>query len=694
MSAQTGLIQFAENLRQEVISSSDGGIDREDGEGDSFREDEFTRLMIEYLTEAGELEDGEVCYYRSRGIKVNGYSINQDLDCLNLFISIHTQNVPLVTVNKQEVETAFRRLTNFLQQALKGYHQSLEEASSVFDMALHIHDLKRQLSQVRLYLFTDGRTTLDVKKHETIENLICSFHVWDIERTYRCLSSGKQRETIEIDFESQYGVAIPCLPMPESNTDYSAYMAIIPGEILYKIYAEYGSRLLERNVRSFLQARGKVNKGIRETILKEPHRFLAYNNGISATAEAVELTDLPGGGKGIKYARDLQIVNGGQTTASIYQAVRKDRADVSNIYVQAKLSVVDPEQVDEIVPLISRYANNQNKVSEADFSANDPFHIKIEELSRTIWAPAVDGTQRQTRWFYERARGQYLDAKGREPTPAKKKAFATVHPTSQKFTKTDLAKFENTWEQLPHLVSRGAQKNFIDFTVRLTKRGRFEVDETYFKRLVAKAILFRSAEKIVQAEQFGGYRANIVTYTIAYLCHKTAQCIDVDTIWKQQGISSALRDAIAVVSKQVHQTITNPPEGRNVTEWCKKEDCWKTIQILDIELPATFLKELIQVNQSTLHQVDKGIDSPDPIDLEVIAQVSKVSAETWFQLSRWAKETSNLQPWQRSLAFSLGRLGANNQKPSRKQANHGLKILQEAERLGFKAVRQTALSVE
>ncbi len=606
MNEKTRFIQFAEDLRQEVINSSNGGRDREDGEGDSFREDEFTRLMIEYLSEAGELEDGEVCYHRSRGIKINGYSINQDQDNLNLFVSIHTQQIPPVTITKQDVETAFRRLINFFKQAIKGYYQFLEEASSAFDMALHIHDLKNKLSQIRLYLFTDGRTTLEVKKHITIENIICSFHIWDIERTYRCLSSGKQRETIEINFESQYGVAIPCLPMPGSNSDYMAYLAIIPGDILYQIYADYGSRLLERNVRSFLQARGKVNKGIRQTILHEPHRFLAYNNGISATAEAVELTDLPGGGKAIKYARDLQIVNGGQTTASIYQAVKKDKANVSDIYVQAKLSVVDQEGVNEIVPLISRYANNQNKVSEADFSANDPFHIKIEELSRTIWAPAVDGTQRQTRWFYERVRGQYLEAKGRESTPAKKKAFATVHPTSQKFTKTDLAKFENTWNQLPHLVSRGAQKNFVEFTVRLSKRGHIEVDETYFKRLVAKAILFRSAEKIVQAQQFGGYRANIVTYTLAYLSHKTAQYIDLDAIWKQQSISSAIGDAIALVSRQVHQSITNTPEGRNVTEWCKKEDCWKTIQALDIELPAEFLKELIPLKRATQHH--KGID--------------------------------------------------------------------------------------
>ncbi len=684
MSEQTKLIQFAANLIQEVINNSEAGEDGEDDEGDCFREDVFTRLMIDYLTEAGELDDGDVCYHRTRGIKVNGYSINQDHGCLNLFISIHNQSVPPVTVTKQEVETAFSRLSNFLKKALKGYHQSIEETSTVFDLALHIHELRTQLSQVRLYLFTDGRTTLDAKNNETIENLTCSFHVWDIERTYRCMSSGKQRETIEIDFESQYGVAIPCLPMPASNSDYNAYMAIIPGEVLYKIYAEYGSRLLERNVRSFLQARGKVNKGIRQTILEEPHRFLAYNNGISATAEAVKLVDLPGGGKGIKFARDLQIVNGGQTTASIYQAVKKDKADISNIYVQAKLSVVVPEKVNEIVPLISRYANNQNKVSEADFSANDSFHIKIEELSRTIWAPAVDGTQRQTRWFYERARGQYLDAKGREKTLAKKTAFTSMHPTSQKFTKTDLAKFENTWQQLPYLVSLGAEKNFRELTIQLANRGKFQPDEDYFKRLVAKAILFRKTEKIVQLQQFGGYRANIVTYTLAYLSYKTAQRIDLDRIWKEQGLSAALQEAIKIVSQQVHQFIINPPGGRNVTEWCKKEECWKQIQAIEIELSTEFLNELISVDKAKPNQIDKGIESPDAEDLKLIAQISEVPADTWLHLARWAKETSNLQPWQRSLAFSLGRLAANSKSPSYKQANQGMKILQEAEQLGFK----------
>ncbi|MEH1855043.1 MAG: AIPR family protein [Nostoc sp.] len=689
MSEQTKLIKFTENLRQEVINNSEDGQDNEDGERDSFREDEFTRLMIEYLTNAGEIDDGEVCYHRTRGMKVNGYSINQEFECLNLFTSIYTQSVPPVTIHKQDVETAFHRLTTFLKKTLNGYHQSIEEASSAFDMALEINDLRTNISQVRLYLFTDGRTTINVKRHEIIENITCSFHVWDIERTYKCVTSGQQRETIKINFESTFGLAIPCLPMPEPNSDYTAYLTIIPGHILYHIYVEYGPRLLERNVRSFLQARGKVNKGIRQTILEEPHRFLAYNNGISATAEAVEIVDLLGGGKGIKTAQDLQIVNGGQTTVSIYQAIKKDKADISSIYVQAKLSVVAREKVNEIVPLISRYANNQNKVSEADFSANDPFHIKMEELSRTIWAPAVDGTQRQTRWFYERARGQYLDAKGSEGTVAKQKAFIVIHPTSQKFTKTDLAKFENTWNQLPHLVSLGAEKNFREFTIQLDKRGKFQPNEEYFKRLISKVILFRQTEKIVQAQKFGGYRANIVTYTIAYLSNKSAQRIDLDRIWKEQGLSSALQEAIKIVSRLVHQFILNPPGGRNVTEWCKKEECWKRIQTIKIEIPQEFWQELISVSHSKSDNIDKGIESPDSDDLKLIAQISEFTADNWFQLAHWAKETSNLQSWQRSLAFSLGKLAAKRKNPSYKQAKQGINILQEAEQLGFKYMNES-----
>jgi AIPR protein len=570
------LARFITNLHQEVITNSES-TSTEGHEG-SFREEEFTRLMIEYLTEAGELEDGHVCYHSARGIKINGYNLQEDEGRLDLFISIYTQNPSPSTVRKDAVETAFKQLLNLLAKISKGYHQSIEEASPTFDMAQLIYSRRKEIRHIRLFLFTDGLTTLQSKNNQVKDGVTYSFNIWDLRRTYRCVTSGQKREAIEIDFQEKYGSIIPCLEMPESQADYSAYVAIIPGDILCRIYDEYGPRLLERNVRSFLQAKGNVNKGIRKTILTEPHRFLAYNNGISATAESVRIVDLPNGGKGIVAICDFQIVNGGQTTASLYQAVRKDKADISGIYVQTKLTVVDRDRIDEIVPLISLYANNQNKVSVADFSANDSFHVRLEELSRTIWAPANEKNPRQTRWFYERARGQYADAKNRETTPAKQKSFSSSNPTSQKLTKTDLAKFENTWNQFPHIVSLGAQKNFAKFTLHLSAGSRQELDERYFMDLVSKAILFKSTEKIVDAEQFGGYRANIVTYTLAYLSYTDQSSMDLDNIWKQQNISLKLSETIRLTSTKIHKIIINPPDGRNVTEWCKKEACWKTIQ--------------------------------------------------------------------------------------------------------------------
>jgi hypothetical protein len=680
------LDQFAVDLQQDIIAAAE--LDAEE----ALRADTFTARLVEELTEAGELDDGHVCYHRARGVEVSGYSVNEDERCLDLFVTLFRQETPPPTVQKSDVESAFRRLENFLVKACTEGQRRLEEASPIFDMVSRIYELREDLERVRFFLFTDGLTTLEFKGPATVHDLPVSYHIWDIRRLFRCVTSGQRHEAISIDFMGQFNQAIPCLRLPEDADLYDAYLAVFPAQVLYEIYAMYGPRLLELNVRSFLQARGKVNKGIKRTIIEEPERFLAYNNGISATASEVELLQLPDGGVGIGRVSDFQIVNGGQTTASIYHAVKSDGADVSAIHVQAKLTVIDRSNVPEIVPLISRYANSQNKINEADFSANDPFHVRLEELSRTVWAPASDGTQRQSRWFYERARGQYQDALAREFTPARKRKFKAANPTSQRFTKTDLAKFEGTWDQLPHLVSRGAEKNFREFTIRLSNRGRFQPDQAYFQRLVAKAILFRRTEKLVSSLQFGGYRANIVTYSIAYLVNKTASRVDLDLIWKHQDLSASLSEALTAIAVEVHNSITNPPGGRNVTEWCKNPACWEVVQKLDVELPAELESELISVAPSKRRSADRGIETPTPEEEAVIQQVSEVASEIWFQLSKWAKETERLQPWQRGLAYSLGRLAKNEKPPSRKQAVQGLKIMEEARRLGFQPEKVEASS--
>jgi hypothetical protein len=425
-----------------------------------------------------------------------------------------------------------------------------------------------------------------------------------------------------------------------------------------------------------------VNQGIRRTIIDDPDHFLAFNNGISCTVAAIRLVE-NSDGTGIRTVRGLQIVNGGQTMASLHHAARRDKADLSRIYVPAKVTVVDLDRLATIVPLISRYANSQNKISEADFSANDPFHVRVEELSRTIWAPATGGTQRQTKWFYERARGQYADALGREVTPARQRKFKQEHPTSQRFTKTDLAKFENTWDQFPHIVSRGAQKNFAEFTLRLGARGRIEPEAAYFEDLVAEAILFRRAERLVSAQDFGGYRANIVTYSLAFLAHQSAHRIDLGRIWREQDITPATADAISRVSRAVYLVLTDPPGGANITEWAKKEACWQRVRELSIPSTPEFMSELISLDGSRRSQ-PAGIEAPDEAERKLISEVAALPAETWFALSHWAKETGNLQGWQRGIAFDLGKRAKQGREPSRKQAAQALAILEESKRLGFR----------
>jgi AIPR protein len=677
MNGEDELGTFCNGLHQEVRGQLDllGSA--------SLPRDAFTELMVSYLADAGEFDDAFVVHHRSRGEEVDGYSLSDQGDRLDLLISIYRGAIPPETITKSDVDTSFKRLLGFLGRAIEGRCDGVEGICPVRDMILSIHDHRKSLDKIRLFLLTDGMTTVTHRPAEDLEGKDVSYHIWDMRRLFRCVSSGQRREPIEIDFRRGFGASIPCLPVPGSSEDYKAYLAIFSGDVLARLYDEYGPRLLERNVRSFLQARGKVNRGIQKTIQEAPQRFLAYNNGISLTAAEIRLETCKDGTQGIVWARDLQIVNGGQTTASIHHAFKKDRADVAAISVQAKLSVIDSSRLDELVPLISRFANSQNKVNEADFFANDPFHVRLEELSRTVWAPASSGMQRQTKWYYERARGQFQDARGREPTPAKKREFLFIHPQAQKFTKTDLAKFENTWTQLPHKVSLGAEKNFREFSTRIAENRQGEPDQPYFERLIAKAILFRKTEKIVHAQQFGGYRANIVTFTLALIFHRTSQRIDLDRIWREQDIAPVLAETIQTASRLVHACIISPPAGRNVTEWCKKEECWDRVKGIELELPQAMVNELILIERVSPAAADGHVGQREETTSGVPGEVTSVPAETWFKISRWARETGNLQNWQRSLAYSLGRIASQGGVPSTKQAAHAVNIIEEVRRLGY-----------
>lgn len=650
-------------------------------------QDFFTAVILEYLVELGEIDNPVICPFRGHGLQLNAYEFSAEMDSLNIFVSIFNPSDVIMSISKNDIDAVLKRGLQLYRKATNDLYKSFEKENDVYEFAITINQHKRNLKSVRIIALTNGNTKPSVINNINLEGVDISFSIWDMDRLFRCSISGKMRETIEIDFLESFGVTIPCIENTSSDK-YCVYLSIISGDVLARIYEKYGPRLLERNVRSFLQVKGAVNKGIRDTLRDEPEMFLAYNNGISITAESVDIVRDENGKPSIKKIRDMQIVNGGQTTASIFNA-RKDKKtdiDLSRVFVQMKLSVItSSDQMDEIVPKISAFANTQNKIQIADFSANDPFHRKIEELSRIIWAPAQNGMKPQN-WFYERARGQYADMLSKETTTLRKKAFKEQHPL---FTKTDLAKYENTWDQLPYQVSEGAQKNFKKFTMRLNERKNFIPDEAFYQRLIAKAILFRRTEKLVQTQQFGGYRANIVTYTLSFLSHKTAQRLDLDSIWKSQGLTLAVEKNIIAISQFVHEIIVNPPGGANIGEWCKKSKCWDVIKEYPFNISEDLIRELISVGKSSpvvsyaQKEAVSDINSATQEETEVIEKVLRVNAKSWYALSKWAKETNNYQGWQRSIVFSVGQLIARGKTPSYKQSVQALKVYEDAINKGF-----------
>jgi hypothetical protein len=668
-----GLEKFYQDFFQDVRTSADA-------DGD-FLEVSFAERFCDYLIDAGEFNTYDACHYRAaKGMRVDGYAGDpvEEQGVLTLFISDFSQAANLATLTKTGMTAIFKRLENFYIKARDpefGYE--LEETSAGFGMAEMISSRVGDIRRVRFYLLSNRKLSERVKGMEEgeIDSIPVSYHVWDISRLHRMVQSGKGKEDMDIDLVDEYQQTIPCLPAHLSDASYEAYLAVVPGNLLASIYDEWGTRLLEQNVRCFLQVRSNVNKGIRNTILGEPEMFFAYNNGVTATAESIELVD-DNGQKSIKSIRNLQIVNGGQTTASIFSANKKDKADLSSIFVQMKLSVIPPEKTVEVVPKISEYANSQNRVNAADFFANHPYHVRIEEFSRRLWAPSAEGSFKETKWFYERARGQYLDEQSLK-TLSQKKKYQEEYPRAQMFSKTDLAKYENVWRFVPHIVSQGAQKNFGNFAGHIGKEWeskKDEFNELNYKCLIGKVIIFRLLEKTISNQLWykedPGYRANIVAYTLSWLGHYAdgqGKMINFVDVWEKQELSPAMVKSMEVVAKQVRASLVNTPPGiSNVTEWAKKPGCWERVKALDIVISSVFDNELIKKGEmkekkkaaTILQKIDDGIAAQ--------AKVYEMGGAKWREILNWAESQQLVGGKEQSMLAIASQIP--NKIPSEKQS--------------------------
>lgn len=571
-------------------------------------------------------------------LKVNAYSINESGERLQLFIidensiNLSASNEDLMVSTKAAYESEFKRCTSFLNKALKGHlNDEIQDSSPVRPLVSIISSSQgaEQFDVVEIFLvsltstvslrgltpqpsrieFDDEKILISFQKNRERQkkDLLIKKRIIDLNFLYNVIVSQGNREALIVDFEKMFGESLYAIKAADEEY-FESYLCVLPASIISGLYKDFSTRLLEKNVRSFLQFRG-VNKGIRETIRKEPEKFVAYNNGLTITATDGDIL-LESGQHQIKSLTDFQIVNGGQTTATIY-FTQKDGFDISKVKVMAKINVAkkaSEDELEELISNISTYSNAQSRVSKVDLRSRNPQLVRIKSLSESVMTPSGK------KWFFERAKGEFntkLRIAG-----SNKKRLAKEYPTKRRFSKELMAKYYSAWGNQPHLVKKGGEKIFRHFIEKLLGEGDFKkpinINRDFYEELIAKIILFRNLEKVYGAGKYsmGQLRSATVPYTLSVLFmitdgNKKGASFDLLRIWLNEGLEDDLEAYLTELLKLVNELIKKYSKSDDYGEYSKKEELWKNIS------SSKEIKGFINT-ENTKKIIDKyGIDKSD-----------------------------------------------------------------------------------
>ncbi|MCA1035695.1 AIPR family protein [Bacillus infantis] len=578
------LLDFMEELEEKAIKTGSYQIP-------------FLEKMISFMDRP---DDPEILIppYKdtAKKIAVNAYSFDDENQVLDLYVadySFEQNEEDLLTVNMTAVTEIANQAKRFVSNT-KSLLQTIDQSLEVYDLAKAIDENIDNISEVNIFVVTN----LYYASNKQVEITIPGFEtvnvqVWDIDRVQQLITSEQAIETDYIDFERDYGETFEMMFVPDPSSgvkEFDCYVGYISAELLAKAYDEWGQKLVERNVRSFLQARGGTNKGIRDT-LKDPFQrkmFVAYNNGISTVARTGEFEAVKDGVNQykIKGLSGWQIVNGGQTTASIHKAY-KDGISLKDVYVQAKLTILQVNEFvskdqhlleDEMISRISQYANTQNKINKSDLLANTRFMSDLEKFSRNIWIPARDGRRPESKWYFERARGQYMVDINRRKRGKEQTDFKKQYPKDKVLTKVDLAKYFMSWEGYPHVSSKGGEeafKKFMDLNKTFWSGStQDKITLSVYQKLIGRAIIYQRVKEIVDEMKLRGYKANVIYYTVAMLHHVYGDQIDLVGVWEEQSLSDRWDDIVRTIADKTLFYLKESAGERNVTQWAKQEACW------------------------------------------------------------------------------------------------------------------------
>lgn len=555
-------------------------------------------------------EDYTPCYYSPPNIeqKLNGYAQNATGERLQLFL-IEDESLQkddeseLLISQRTDYDKHFKKVERFLTASFKGELKDRQDSDGIRPLVSKITSNEgiNQFDVFEIFLISlsvtvnkRGNTTLPKRIHFKDENKTYKFkeeginkakdflivkHVIDLNFMSNVIASEGNSAPLKVIFKDLIDTKIEVIKAAD-ELNFESYLCVLNAEILNSLYKRYSSQMLDKNVRSFLQFKG-VNKGIKQTIKEEPEKFIAYNNGLTITATSANIVSY----KKSLYLEsldDFQIVNGGQTTASIYFS-KKEGLDVSKVKVMAKINVAKnckEKELNDLISKISEYSNSQSKVSKVDLKSRNSQLIILKDLSKSVITPSGN------KWFFERAKGDFNTQVRKSGNNTLKDEF----PAERRFTKEVLAKYFCSWGDIPWAVKKGGENIFRRFIEKIDPNDKpdseiIPIDRDFYEELIAKVLLFRAMEKIYGQgkNSMGQLRSATVPYSLSVIFIFTdgadnSSNFNLGQIWKDECVKDDLKIFLTDLLTIVNDCIKKYSLSEDYGEYSKKQELWDRVK--------------------------------------------------------------------------------------------------------------------
>lgn len=690
--ADTQLEDFYQGFYQDALT--DFQVDK-----DASKAQIFTQKIGSYLEQDGDVADITWSEYIQSDIEFAGYAYDEERKLLTIIGSQFFPGEQIETLTKDMYERKFKKMKLFFAETVNTsspLYSVMSPTDEAVESTKYIYELfnSGKIQRIMFLIITNGTLTRNTKviPFETIKGLRADFQVFDLKDIHRISTQENNLQEIEVSISDYTDKGLLCLPASLEAQDYASYLVVMPGDILAQIYDQYGQKLLEQNVRTFLQFKGNTNKKMQITIKEEPERFFAYNNGLTCTASSIEVEKQDNVLKIVRL-NGLQIVNGGQTTSVIYNCY-KNKLDIKNIFVQMKLSVVSKEEeYADFVGKVARYANSQNPVKESDFFSNSPFHKTFKELSERIWAPMSGGQQIKNKWYYERTRGQYLNEKAKYTRDGKEKEFMLRYPKEQMVDKHLLAKTEMIFSNSPYLSTKTNQAfpKFAKQIEEMLEKDNLSINEAYFKETIAKIILTNKTDNLIKNAEWAKSRKSVRAYIKAYalaILYKYVKeqnsYLNYADIWNRQDVSEDLEKVLNICINTIREYIESQENEADLREKFSREYTWKEIQQLIFNIP-DYLFDAITTARETVKYEKKEAKKQQAIDNTIERQSFVVTLPfgVWGKLVTFYNENRAFCGFKEFEILSKMAKGYLL-PPSEKQAQILYELYEKAKNMGVK----------